>query len=450
MSGPSSRSEGISQQGTGFARHTAVNLLGWFFTPAASFATGPILAHALSVDGRGELAAATMPLAVIVTVATIGLPEAVTYFIAQDRRRTKMLIRRGSVLILLPAAVATVVLFFASTWICGGNPAVRALIIISAAFVVPSLMLSIVRAVAAAHNRWVAITIERMITAATRLIPLVILFATGHLGLTAAALVTMISTLTGIIAYIPVFGLRTTDPAPEVVTNSEVLRYGGGIWLGSIAGILLMRIDQVLLSPLAGTFELGLYAVAVSISELPLIVNSAIRETAFTHLSSRETLAGEVGDLSRASTIIVAVLCLPVGVLAPVLIPPLFGSDFSASVPALLILLAAVLIGNPGSIAGAGLSSSGYPHLRSLSLVVACIVNIILIFLLAPLFGAIGAAIASLLGSIVSSNMNILWMCVKRNASWKEYYRFKSSDFDKLWRLLRRGVRSLTRRALFR
>lgn len=52
---PPASSEGIVEPGTRFARNTLTSLIGGVFTPAMSFASGPILAHALAVGGRGEL-----------------------------------------------------------------------------------------------------------------------------------------------------------------------------------------------------------------------------------------------------------------------------------------------------------------------------------------------------------------------------------------------------------
>ncbi len=439
----SSASDKTADGGDGLARHTAINLLGGVFTPVASFAAGPILAHALSVEGRGELAAATMPLALTVTLATIGLPEAVTYFVAGDRRRTRKLAKRGALLILLPASVATVLLMLVSSWVSDGNPTVRRFIIFSAALVIPSLLLCIIRAVAAAHNRWTAITVERLIGAITKLVPLTVLYLIGQLNLRTAVIVILAGFLTGALAYIPLLASRKPDPPPADVTNMELLRFGSGIWIGSISGILLMRIDQVLLSPLSGAFELGLYAVAVSVSELPLVVNTAIRETSFTHLSDRGVRPREIGDLSRVSTIIVTALCLPVAALSPVLIPMVFGKEFSGALPAVFTLLVAVSLGNPGSLAGVGLSSSGFPHLRSSALVAACCVNIVLVLLLTPSLGATGAALATLAGNLTSSNLGIMWMIVRCDATLSDFYRFKHSDFVRVGRVLSSVFRKL-------
>ena len=45
-----------------------------------------------------------------------------------------------------------------------------------------------------------------------------------------------------------------------------VMRYGLATWVGTVGGVLVMRLDQVLLTPLAGPKELGYYAVAVSVA----------------------------------------------------------------------------------------------------------------------------------------------------------------------------------------
>lgn len=437
------KSNSNAEAAPGLAGHAAINLIGGVFPPAASFASGPILAHALSVEGRGELAAATMPLLLVATVATIGLPEAVTYFMAQDRGRTTALLKRGALLLLIPAGVAAALLVFVSSWISGGNPTVHRLIVMSAALVVPSLVLSIVRAAAAAHNRWGAITLERIITAASKLIPLIVLFTIGQLNLVNAAIVVIASTLTGALAYIPLMAIPISGPPAANVTNTDLMRYSSGVWLGAISGMFLLRIDQVLLSPLAGAFQLGIYAVAASVSELPVVVNAAIRDTAFTHISDQSITSDHVGELSRVSTILVMILCIPVGAVSPFLIPILFGSDFSGAVPVVLILLLATALANPGSIAGVGLSASGFPHLRSLSLVGACIVNIPMLILLVPSLGAIGAAIAALLGYITASNICIALAVFRHEAKFGDYYRFRASDFRKVMQLLARGFRRL-------
>jgi O-antigen/teichoic acid export membrane protein len=436
------------KRGNVLARRAAIHFLGGIFAPATSLLTAPILAHALGVDGRGELAAATAPLALIIAVAAVGLPEAVTYFVAKDPGRSGALVRRGALLIVVPAAVGAAVLVALSPVISAGDPTVRHLIFLSACFVLPALLLSIVRAVAAAHNRWTAITVERILTSTSRLVLLLGLFATGQLGLVNAAIVIFGTAFVGVVAYTPLLKSRNPQSATDLgaVSYTQFMRYSGGVWMGSLSGVILLRIDQVLLVPLAGTFQLGLYVVAVAVSEVAVVVNGAIRETAFTHLSEHGVSRENVGELSRISTLIVAAACLPLAAISPIAIPILFGTDFAGSIPVLLILLMAAALANPGSMAGVGLASSGSPHLRSLALLVACVVNIGLLLLLAPSLGAIGAAAATFFGYLTASNVAIAFMVAKHDVKFADFYRFRSSDFVNIWRLTSLALGKMTRR----
>jgi hypothetical protein len=54
-----------------------------FMVPFGGIIISPILAQGLGVAGRGEVAAAIAPNSLLVAVATIGLPEALTYYLAK-------------------------------------------------------------------------------------------------------------------------------------------------------------------------------------------------------------------------------------------------------------------------------------------------------------------------------------------------------------------------------
>ena len=64
--------------------------------PAAGVVTAPILAHARSVDGRGELAAALAPAALMLNAATLGLPDSLTYHIAKVPQIARSVLARAS------------------------------------------------------------------------------------------------------------------------------------------------------------------------------------------------------------------------------------------------------------------------------------------------------------------------------------------------------------------
>jgi O-antigen/teichoic acid export membrane protein len=254
-----------------------------------------------------------------------------------------------------------------------------------------------------------------------------VLFATDHLNPHSATALMVFTPLLGVLPY-----LMRSAAIEHVVQRTEtgvreVASYSARTWIGAVSGILLMRIDQAFLVPFAGATELGLYAVAVAISEIPLVVNSAVRDVTFARHSGRFD-ADSLAQSARMSALFSGLVALVLAVLLPWAIPTLFGDGFKEAIPVTLLLLLAVVIGTPGSIAGAGLSAMGRPGLRSGSLVIAAIINVIVLLLVAARWGAMGAAVATLIGNLVSSNLNILWFNSGRASSWKSFYAIGRRD----------------------
>ncbi|WP_457819811.1 hypothetical protein, partial [Staphylococcus aureus] len=79
---------------------------------------------------------------------------------------------------------------------------------------------------------------------------------------------------------------------------------------------------------LGGAAQLGLYAVAVNVSEVPLIINSATREVMFSSDAAQRDNAR--AGLAARATFIACLLCAIV-VLAPIgwWLPLVFGVEFS-------------------------------------------------------------------------------------------------------------------------
>jgi O-antigen/teichoic acid export membrane protein len=224
---------------------------------------------------------------------------------------------------------------------------------------------------------------------------------------------------------------------PQQARVYGLLNYGVRIWVGSLSGILLSRLDQVLMTPFAGTYQLGLYVVAVSVSELPLIINQAVRDVTFV-TDAADSVDARLSSSARISTFLCATAALFLGVTMLWWIPFLFGDGFRPSIPVAAVLLAAVVLGTPGSIAGSGLSARGRPGLRSISLLVACLVNIAMLILLAPTLGAMGAALATLVGNVLSSNLNLVFLYRTFGINPLQFYGLRRHDFTTLARFIKR------------
>ncbi|WP_209751459.1 oligosaccharide flippase family protein [Arthrobacter sp. PvP103] len=377
--------------------------------PMAAFAAGPILAHSLGVEGRGQLTAAVAPLMLFTAIGTIGLPEAVNYFVARNPRLSQSVVRSASWLLALSGALATVIAIGAAPLLAGGSATVQSLIVMAVLATMPTLIIGAVRGAAQGLHLWNRVNAERYVTASTRLLALISLWASGHLTPFTGTLALVISPLLGGLAYVrlPLQKLGHREKMPV----GTLMGYGTRIWLGSLSGILLARIDQVLMTPLGGAYALGLYAVAVNIAEVVLITNHAVRDVMFS-ADAADSNDERIYMSSRLSMLTSALIGLIICLSMPMWVPVVFGGEFDGSILPAAVLIAAYIIWVPGSMAGATLSARGRPGQRSIGLFIATVANVMCLILLVPGGGALGAAYAMLIGNVVASAYT-LW-CVRR------------------------------------
>jgi O-antigen/teichoic acid export membrane protein len=188
--------------------------------PVVGVATAPILAHGLGVAGRGTAAAALAPNVLLAGAATLGLPDALTYFLAKTPGRTRAALRVTCLLsVLIGAAAFVVVAVFASP-LSGGVQGLDGLIVLATAFAVPLLLVNLLRGAAIGRHMWTAVAAERVTNSFLRLIALALLLVLDRLTVLNAVLVMAIGPLIAGAVY---WRLLVT-PAPVETSPAERLR----------------------------------------------------------------------------------------------------------------------------------------------------------------------------------------------------------------------------------
>lgn len=424
------------------AGNMLATIVGNFFPPVALLVSAPILTHALGVAGRGQLAGATAPLMLVTTAATFGVPQALTYVVARNPAVLRRASRSALWLIAGLGAAATLAVVLGAHWLSAGNTTIAKLITVASFAIVPSLLLAVLRGAASGLHLWRKVAFEQVLSSTARLVALVPLLVVHQLTPLSATIVTACTPLVGALSYRHLQHGATSAHAQggaEVVPLSFLVNYGLRIWVGAVSGILLSRLDQTIMVPLANEYQLGLYAVAVTVSTIPLVINSAVRDVTFSADAS-QNMDSRLSASARISSSASAGLGLFVGVTMIWWLPWLFGRDFRPAVGVAAVLIIAVVLGTPGSIAGAGLSARGRPGLRSTSLVIACLINVVVLLSLVPRYGAMGAAYATLVGNLIAANLNIILLWRIYGISPREFYGLRASDI----RLIQRFLRSLT------
>jgi O-antigen/teichoic acid export membrane protein len=410
------------------SRGVAYSTFGNLISPLAAIATAPLLARMLGVVGRGEIAAATAPLFLALGAITFGLPDALTYFAARGTRGMRVPIVWILSALFVAGIFGAAAIYSLSSPLASQDPEVS-LLIATAALALPfALLLGGVRGIASGLQLWGLVAIERAVGSVVRLIGLYALAAVGMLTPASATACIVLSTFAGLVAYVRLPALmRGRHTSREAARGSAYIRFGFGVWGGSLAGMLLGRLDQTLLLPLAGAFALGIYAVAVNISEMILVFNSAMREVVFAQESHTQN-PDRLAMAARVSTMITGVLAVIAGLLVAPVIPWLFGAEFTPAIVPTIVLLAGAVVGNPGSVAGAGLNARGRPVLKSASMALAILLSTGVLLVLAPRFGALGAAWATFVGSMLAGFGNLIWLKVFYSMPIRDFLGWRKSD----------------------
>ncbi len=424
----------------GTSKNIAITATGYVLPMLAAFVTAPVLARELGLEGRGHLAAATAPLLLVIGSLTLGVPESLTYHVAQGTAHPRRLLRHAAALLVAAGAAGAGLVWVAAPWLAIDEPEVYRIMLLTTAAIVPALWVGALRGAASGLHLWPLVTRERTVSAAVRLFGVIGLAVTGTLDLGTAAAVLAAAPVLGGLVYVRLpTRLERTD-VPEA-PPPHLLGYGLRVWVGALSGIVLLRIDQTLVAPLSSAAELGYYTVAVAIAEAPLVLTAAARNVMFAADSS-ERDDERLARTSRTVTALVLLGCLALAALLPWAVPTLFGEEFTGAIPVTLLLLLATVAGTPGSFPGSALSSRGRPGLRSTSLVIACVLNVIALVVLVPVWGAMGAAVATLIGNCVSAWLNLVWLSSRFGVTARSFHGLRRSDVA----LVRDVVDRLTRR----
>lgn len=365
--------------------------------PAAAVLTGPLLARALGVEGRGALAAVLAVLTLATFLAPLGMQEALVYAVSRKTLPLRHALRISVETGLLCGSVAAVLVALSAPLLLRDAPE-TVWLLQAVTLTIPFAVIGMcLRGVAQGQQRFNLMARERWSLGLVRLPLIVALFAAGVLTVTTAAWINALVPLVAMLALVP--ALRRRGPAEETTLplrhhRKQLVGYSFRTAPGSMLAILGARVDQILLAPVAGLGQLGLYAVAVALSEIPLSAVNAVRDVVHATSTSRNDPA-----LIARTTRTLVLITMPVVILGiavtPIVLPLLFGENFTGAVPLAQILLAGLICHSTVTLLSTGMLSLGRPGLRSLVQIGSNATRLVLLVILIPLYGATGAAVGA-------------------------------------------------------
>lgn len=371
------------------------------FVYALSAVTGPLLARNLGPAGRGDLAAVLVPTEMVGWILCFGMPLAAVFHSRHHEDRS--LVMSSWAFALVAGGALVLASWWAIPWYLRDHAPetvgwFRAFLVSVIVFapVMTAVQLLTARGAILLFNFW-------------KLFPLVVnsafvvaLAVTGDLTLRTAILAAFTAKVLWFAG-----ALTSTRSWPgrgfRRLVMGRQLRYGSRVIVGSLSQLIVARLDQFLLVGLVAPRLLGFYAVAVTAVGFTAPMSEGIATILFPRLlqsrgeERRQTLRRAVEWTFAAS-----VLCSAgIGLLAPWVLPALFGEAFRSSLAPLWILLPGQCAANVGRVIASKLLADNRPGTASAALGVAAAITVVGLLVTVDRYGIHGAAAVTTASQVV-------------------------------------------------
>jgi len=193
------------------------------------------------------------------------------------------------------------------------------------------------------------------------------------------------------------------------------------LMLGISTKLLMDRMDILMLGPMVGFFETGYYGAAFRLTYLltfPQVMIMAI----ITPLLSENIANGQIKKVWKffwIAIILAVISVIPVGLISIMfneqIITLIFGVQYSASASIFTLLIIAQIFTAFAIPCSGLLIASGKGKLFGSINLIALIINVGLNFIFIPQFGAIGAAITTIIGTAFILCAQALFIWINRN-----------------------------------
>ncbi len=365
-----------------------------------------LTARWLGPSTKGTLAALTFASGLLSQACLLGLPEAGMVRVGRREATSQEALSSGLGAALLAAGCgAMVLLLYARLQLPWDDPVVR-LAVLTACISIPlAVSGTILLHILNIHERVVSSSLIFFVISATSAVTTVLLVGPARMSVLGGTIGVLVGSAVGLGSAVFLLKRQGMHFRPRLDGSyiRPALRFGLQVEMSYILTVAAARLDLLLVYPIAGRAEAGIYSVALTFGTLSGTVAAALAYAAFPRLpqlteqEARE-LTARLVRVGLAAAITVAV---GVAVVLPLAIPLALGRAYAGAVtPALLLLLGGVLWSAQWVLSRA-LAARGDASLLFWSFALNVSVMLLLDLALIPAWGSLGAAVASVVAPAV-------------------------------------------------
>ena len=361
-----------------------------------NFLVSVMVARALGPSGRGMYAFVQQVVAVLVVLLGMGLSTSNVYFVAKGDVSGRSATANSIAL----AAVTGLVALGVSLLVIHGPLAPERSYSLAMALVATALYLSTalfawLSAVAAGLSGLRTQSIAGIFSVVFVLAGIAITWQAEVLSPLAVLALGVGGQVVAILVLLAIERGRMWSLKVDLPALRGMIGYSARSYVVNLVSYLHLRQDVLILGWLTDPGVVGVYAVAVSVAEFVRHIPQVLGAALFARVSGLEgSLPTEFSArVSRLTALTVVVVAALFALVAPPLIPVVFGEGFAESSRLLLVLLPGVVAFSLAEVPGSYLFSRGVIYWRISAVMV--VLNVVLNLAAVPRYGALGAAVAS-------------------------------------------------------
>lgn len=401
-------------------RWTFISNVSWvtletIFQGVASLVAAVVIARFLGPDALGfwTYALATFSLATI--AAALGTDQIVVLDIVKDKQRARCVIATAFAM----RFGASMVLAAAMLGLAFAQPAEKsdlASLLAVMALAVPSVSLGVARLWFRSQSQFDVPAIANIVTTVVGTAAKILLvLATGSL-----AYVGLAHTTQAIALQIALFLLFVAHSGKTAFADFDgtyaksLLRAGLPLLIADLAILVYGRANIFLLDSLRDAAEVGLFSAVARISEaiymLPMVIGAVASPGMYRlYYGDRQQFLRRFDQMLSVMTVAALIPCAFIALFADRVTTVIFGASFSQSGPVLAIHVWTAVFVTQGIVSSIWLLAEKATTVLLMRTLIGAMINIFVGLLLIPRFGAVGAAVATLLAMAFASTVLLLF-----------------------------------------
>lgn len=381
---------------------------------ALSLVTATITARLLGPSGKGYYSSLVLLAGIFVVVFSAGLGEAVIIMVGRGRATIRTATSATMLATSWLSVVGAVSFVLAAHLLLGADTDNdRAAILLGGLLTAITVHFNTMAGFLLLQERVVAVAGLAVAAAALTTAALVVLLPGAGLGTAGAMLAGVLGSGVALVATVTFLrgSNLTIRPRWAPTYLRSALPYGASLQVSNLLVMMTARVDLILVYRFGDAFDAGSYSVALTVGTIAATVPTALSYASFPRLAvlSDDHAEALTGQLFRVGVVAATVLGLVLAVLAPFVIPLVFGAEYrGAIVPTLLLLPGGVMWSGQWILCRAA-AARGSTRPLVVSFLLSCLCMVALDFVMIGPWKGVGAALASLIASALGLLLSLLY-----------------------------------------